>query len=241
MSVFRLRGARAVAPSVQQIPRSLMLALLDARIASSIAKDGSDRVSSWTDVITGQAYVQATAENKPTDDGSGWVAAPGAAWLRNTNAYLPTSGAFWAWVLADAQNVIPAAAFNPTLLAWPNSAAGSFGTIRQAGGTGYAGIVCGNGSSNVGVNGTGRWGGRSLVVMKVDGATVELWKDGALEGSVAGVPSLSGGPRNTLFATAAATAGAFWTGSLAVAMITRPLPAQWEAVAMADLMAHRSA
>lgn len=228
---LRYREPRSVVWNPEQIPRSLKYSEWDYERASQITTVGSN-ISAFVDPITGASWTQGTSGSRPAYSATGFNGRPCASFdgsddfLRNTTALAtlgwPTSGAFEIWILANLVEVQ-----NGTYFAYPvTTNAGIAMQIGLSAGQLRVRAGVGQGASVANVDRFPDYG-RRLIRFVSDGATGRLDIDGITGTPVAAVPSFSGGPRNTIGASAGTTPNNYLLGSINFQALYKPLPSSY--------------
>lgn len=177
---------------------------------------GGNQVSSWTDLISGTAFVQGTGASRPLFDSNfvtGDASDDSLAYTAGAIAGWPLSGSFEVVGLA---NVVSAGsvAGTQTFFAYPNSAANGMAVSRApASSINRLSVVRGDGSSASSVTAnTGDFSGKSIFrfAQPTGGPIMRFTVNDALNiQNTTTVPLFSGATRHRFFANAAASAGAF--------------------------------
>ena len=208
-----------------------LLGYWEANRSDLITRDGSNRVSSWKDIVAAYDQVQATDANKPVYGATIFAGAPGIAFdgiddcLTLASQPFPAGAANGSeiWVLVD-QTLDGATT--------PLRAAFAYGTItgqeRYVGrvpftGVNRARIVAGNGTGSIGPSGTVvDLSGRHVIRGVFTSAAVALYANGIAEGSVTGLGGTEA-TRCRIGARGTTSPANFWGGSIAAILVTRPL------------------
>lgn len=241
---LRWREPRSVVWNPEQIPRSLKYSVWDFERTPQITVDGSNGISPFVDPVTGASFSQATAGSRPILDATGFNGRPCGTFdgtadnLRNTTALAtlgwPTSGAFEVWSLIHLLDL----SVTTTWFAYPVS--GNAGLVLQAV-PAVANVrpdsiraTIGLGASTVSIDAATAVG-RHLVRFVSDGTNCRLDVNGATGTTTAAAASFTGGPRNTIGGSAAASAANFFNGKINFLALYKPLPSDYAAKLTAHL------
>lgn len=231
---LRFREPRSVIWNPEQIPRSLSYSVFDFERTPQISTSGS-AITAFADPIKSASFSQGTGSAQPTLDATGFNGRPCATFdggdsLRNTTALAtlgwPTSGAFEVLALVDAAAVIG----NGTYFAYPVAGNGGLSLAARLDGDGTTFRIraaVGTGSATVNVDNSTLQPGKHLIRFVSDGTNCRLDVDGVVGTPVAAAASFSGGPRNTIGGSAAASAGSLFTGNVNFIGFYKALPSAY--------------